>query len=194
MSDAAQLQRWLDAAISGDGAALGDLLDAHRDRLRETIHADIHGPLQRRFDASDVVQQACVAAVRDFPNFRGSTVAEFWVWLRTIEQNRLVDVVREQTAQRRNAKDEQSVATGFESPGHGTTASQHAMRGERRRQLEAAITQLPDGQREAVRLRYLRELKIADIASELDRSEEAVAGLLKRGVRALKQTLKGESL
>ena len=194
MSDFAEHERWLNAARSGDGVALGRLLDAYRSRLRETIDADIHGPLQRRIDTSDVVQQACVQAVRCFDQFRGTTLAEFWGWLEQVERHMLVDMVREHGAQRRDAHNERSGDNQRNAAGRFTTASQKVMRGERRRELEAAIDQLPDGQREAVRLRYLHELKVADIAQQMDRSEEAVAGLLKRGVKALKMILNDRSL
>lgn len=194
MSDSAELDQLLIAARNGDGVALGSLLDAYRSQLRETIDANIHGPLQRRIDASDVIQQTCVQAVRNFSQFRGSTLAEFWGWLEQVEQHMLVDLVREHGAQKRDAHTEQSGPAQNDAVARATTASQHAIRGERRRELEAAISQLPAGQREAVALRYLDELKIADIATKLDRSEEAVAGLLKRGVRALKAILNDRSL
>lgn len=194
MSDSAELDRLLVAARNGDGVALGQLLDSYRSQLRETIDANIHGPLQRRIDASDVIQQTCVQAVRNFSQFRGSTLPEFWGWLEQVEQHMLVDLVREHGAQKRDAHTEQSGPTQNDAIARATTAGQHAMRGERRRELEAAISQLPAGQREAVALRYLDEHKIADIATALDRSEEAVAGLLKRGVRALKAILNDRSL
>lgn len=189
-----QHERWLIAAREGDGVALGHLLDAHRGRLLAAIDADLHGPLQRRVDASDVVQLACVQAVRSFERFRGSSLGEFWNWLEQIERNMLIDLVREHGAQRRDARIEKSGNQPNDPAARATTASQHAIRGERRRELERAIAQLPEAQREAVRLRYLREWKVADIANELDRTEEAIAGLLKRGVKSLKSILQDRSL
>ena len=194
MSDSTEHEKWLAAARSGDGVALGRLLDAYRNRLRETVDADIHGPLQRRIDASDIVQQAWVQAVRKFNQFQGTTLAEFWRWLEQVERNILVDVVREHGAQRRDAHAEQSGDGHRNAVGQFTTASQKVMRGERRRELERAIDQLPDGQQEAIRLRYLHELKVAEIAQQMERSEEAVAGLLKRGVKTLKDILSDRSL
>lgn len=194
MSPLAEQELLLSAALAGDASALGLLLDSYRGRLLNTVESNIHGPLQRRIDASDVVQAACVQAVKSFEQFRGETLAEFWAWLEQVEQNMLIDLVRNHTAQRRDAGIERSSERPREAIGRATTASQQMMRGERRRELQAAIAQLPDGQRQAVELRYLRELKVAEIAQELARTEEAVAGLLKRGVRTLKAILQDRSL
>ena len=48
------------------------------------------------------------------------------------------------------------------------------------------LGKLPQDQREALRLRYLEGKTLLEIAERLDRSEMAVAGLLKRGLRSLR--------
>jgi RNA polymerase sigma-70 factor (ECF subfamily) len=58
--------------------------------------------------------------------------------------------------------------------------------------LTLALEELPADQREAVRLRHLEGLPLAEIADRLGRSEDAVAGLLKRGMRTLRERLKDE--
>jgi RNA polymerase sigma-70 factor (ECF subfamily) len=64
------------------------------------------------------------------------------------------------------------------------------MRTEAGIRLQQAIDELPDHQREAVRLRHLQGWSLAQIAALLDRSEVAVAGLLKRGLRRLRDGLR----
>jgi RNA polymerase sigma-70 factor (ECF subfamily) len=54
-------------------------------------------------------------------------------------------------------------------------------------QVATAMEQLPAAQREAIRLRYIEGLPVSEIASRLDRSITAVAGLLKRGLEALRE-------
>lgn len=78
--------------------------------------------------------------------------------------------------------------------GRATSASQKAIRSERQLRLQAVINELPEGQREAVQLRYLEGLKVGEIAKQMDRSEEAVAGLLKRGLSAIKDRIGNESM
>jgi RNA polymerase sigma-70 factor (ECF subfamily) len=63
------------------------------------------------------------------------------------------------------------------------------MRGESAVQLALAIATLPEAQQEAIRLRHLEGMSLAQIAQQMERSEEAVAGLIKRGLRGLRDRL-----
>jgi RNA polymerase sigma-70 factor (ECF subfamily) len=59
--------------------------------------------------------------------------------------------------------------------------------------LAQAVETLPEDQREAIRLRYLEGWSLAQIAEHFDRSQVAVAGLLKRGLRGLREYFDGAS-
>jgi len=194
MNDDVDPEQLLQSALAGNRQAIGRLLDHFRMQMRESLHGDLQGHLQQRIDESDVIQQTCVQAVQRFEQFRGSSLEEFWGWLRQIEQNVLIDLVRHHGAQKRSLEQEARSAEIQQLPAHATTPSQNAMRGERRQQLEQAILQLPDGQREAIRLRYLEGLAVSEISQQMERSEDAVAGLLKRGVSQLKEILSGFSM
>ena len=63
------------------------------------------------------------------------------------------------------------------------------MRGEDAVRLAAALCELPEDQRKAVRLRHLEGFTLQQLAEHFDRSPEAVAGLLKRGLRKLRKLL-----
>ena len=51
------------------------------------------------------------------------------------------------------------------------------------------MTDLPADQREVVLLKHCQGLSLADIASHLGRTPAAVAGLLRRGLQQLRETL-----
>ena len=53
-----------------------------------------------------------------------------------------------------------------------------------------ALAALPDAQRVAVEMRYLRQCKVKEIAEALGRSEGAVAQLLVRAMDALRHVLR----
>jgi RNA polymerase sigma-70 factor (ECF subfamily) len=53
-------------------------------------------------------------------------------------------------------------------------------------EIASALEQLPETQREAVRMRYIEGLPLAEISQRLDRTTTAVAGLLKRGLENLR--------
>jgi RNA polymerase sigma-70 factor, ECF subfamily len=55
--------------------------------------------------------------------------------------------------------------------------------------MEACLALLPAARKEALRLRYYDELPITDIVERMGRSETAVAGLLKRGLSALRELM-----
>jgi len=194
MVEPIDLQHTLDTAKAGDEEALGRLLDHFRTQLRETIHADVQGPLQRRLDESDIIQQACLRAMQAFAEqFRGTSVEEFWGWLRTIQQNAVVDAVRHNKAGKRNAHQEQSAGDPGAFAGQVTSPSQKAIQSERGRRLQAAIAALPDEQRKAVHMRHIEEQKIADIAAALGKSEDATAKIIFRGMSKLKDILRQQS-
>ena len=55
-----------------------------------------------------------------------------------------------------------------------------------------ALACLPDPQREALVLRYWEEWPLAEIARHMGRTHDAVASLLKRGLRQLRVLLQTE--
>jgi RNA polymerase sigma-70 factor (ECF subfamily) len=64
-----------------------------------------------------------------------------------------------------------------------------ARRGKDAVRLAEAMGELPEDQQEAVRLRHLEGWPLKRIAARLQRTEVAVAGLLKKGLRALRTKL-----
>ena len=67
------------------------------------------------------------------------------------------------------------------------------MLGEQIAELAAALDRLPDDQREAVRLRHFEGMPLTDIATAMGRSKVAAAGLIKRGMAALRQSVQADS-
>ena len=60
---------------------------------------------------------------------------------------------------------------------------------ERGLQLAKAMDELSDAQREALILQYWEGCSLKEIGQQLDRTEAAVAGLLHRGLKKLRQVL-----
>jgi RNA polymerase sigma-70 factor (ECF subfamily) len=70
-----------------------------------------------------------------------------------------------------------------------TSPGERAQRNEQAVRLAAALERLPEAQREAVVLHYWEDWPLAQIAEHLGRSTAAVAGLLQRGLKALREQL-----
>jgi len=189
------VEELLRRARRGDREALGELLEQHRAYLRILAERYIYGQLAARVDASDVIQQTCLSVYGNFDKFHGKEKAEFIAWLRRIHEQNIQNVVREHTLVQKRAlgreqprDDRQSESRQF-PPADQTTASQRVLRDERAVQLARTLEKLPDDQREVVRLRHLEGWSLARIAGQLDRSEAATIGLLKRGMRNLRKYL-----
>jgi RNA polymerase sigma-70 factor, ECF subfamily len=81
----------IEQAVRGDQRALGELLDRHRKRLRRMVAVRLDPRLQGRVDPSDVIQEACLDAVRRLPEYHRDPRIPFFLWLRLLVGQRLVD-------------------------------------------------------------------------------------------------------
>lgn len=67
------------------------------------------------------------------------------------------------------------------------------MRGEAVVELAESMSKLPASQQEALRLRYMEGWTLKKIAEHMQKTEMAVAGLLKRGLQGLREDLDNSS-
>jgi RNA polymerase sigma-70 factor (ECF subfamily) len=198
MKEALLVNALLEQARGGDREALGRLLEAQRTALHRLAQRQLDGPIVVRVDASDIIQQTFLEAHRSFQQFAGQDAPELIAWLHRILDHKVAGAIRDHASlQKRNVHRDRSLD---DSHGSGTslkqqldaghsTPSQKAMRGEEAQLLTRALTVLPNDQREAVRLRHLEGWTLADIARHFGRSPAATAGLIKRGMQALRRQL-----
>jgi RNA polymerase sigma-70 factor (ECF subfamily) len=195
-------QNKLIAAKQGDENARGELLNTFRPYLNVIAQRMLDDRIQGRLDFSDVVQATFLEASRDFHSFRGETVESFLAWLRNILKNNISTAHQEHLAtQKRSARREVSIASpagdnGSEVqlanmlPAETSTPSQRLMRDEAAVVLANCMEQIPDTQRDAIRMRYLEGMSLKEISQKMDKSEMAVAGLLKRGLQGLRDEMR----
>ena len=194
-------ERQLQKARSGLPSALETLIIRYRPYLKLLARLKLHGQLRSRLDDSDLVQEACMYAHRDFDKFRGETEEEFTAWLRKIMANLAANCVRDQQRQCRDVRlerqlhrlfdqssqmMERAVADSYSSP------SKHARRRERAVLLANALQELPTDSREVLVLRELEGKSLAEIAQLMDRSVNAVQKLWARSLVQLRRQLKTE--
>jgi RNA polymerase sigma-70 factor (ECF subfamily) len=200
--DSLDILELLERARAGDAEAVGKLLDRYRPYLRVIAQRQLDSDVRARVDASDVVQQTCLEAYRDLAQFRGSQEVELMAWLRQILRHNVSQTLQQHVfTQRRSVDRERSLDAGQTDeaanlgdflPAEQSSPSCRAMRDENAVWLAQALETLPEDQREAVRLRHLEGWSLAELAARFERSEVAVAGLLKRGLRALRKRLPPE--
>jgi RNA polymerase sigma-70 factor, ECF subfamily len=172
-----------------------------RSYLRHLARSQLDERLRSKLDPSDIVQQTLLQAHRALGDFRGTTDAEMAAWLRQILARNLAHTVRDFGRDKRNVARERSLQAAVDASSARLEAwlsadqsspSQHAQLNEQILQLCDALDQLPASQREAVRLHYWEGCALSEISERLDKTPAAVAGLLKRGMRKLRELL-GES-
>ena len=184
-------------AKAGEQPALEDLLKHYRPYLRIIAAQAIGSAIGRREDGSDLAQQTCMEAVTAFPNFQGTTEPQLSAWLKQILRRNIANLIRDNRAAKRDVRREQAInqkqdsATlcWYEPEAGDTSPSENILKGEAALNLAAALEELPQDQRVAVAMRYLDGRSLAEIAKELGRTNSAVAGLLHRGLKALRSTL-----
>jgi len=194
-------QQLLDNAQAGSAEALGELLEDYRAYLTVLAQRYLDTRLRGRLDAADIVQVTFLEAQRDLPNFRGHQIEELLGWLRHILRNNVSSAhQRHLYTQKRSAGREVSNSPTDSRPAHTdlapsetTSPSQRMMRDEAAVFLADCLEDLPDTQREALRLRYVEGLSLKQISEMMDKSEMAVAGLLKRGLQALRNKMISDS-
>jgi RNA polymerase sigma-70 factor (ECF subfamily) len=183
--------------MAEDPAAPALPLEAYRDYL-SLLARHLDRRLRGKLDSSDVVQQALLQAHRCRDQFRGRSEAEWLGWLRAILASTVAEVARAFGRQLRDVAREMSVHQALEESGRRferwlaaqqSSPSARASRREQTARLAAALARLPDDQRAAVELHHLQGRTLAEVAHDLGRSKEAVAGLLFRGIKKLRHML-----
>lgn len=196
-----QHQHLLDQALTGDPEALGNLLEHYRAYLTVLAKRYLDKRLSGRLDPSDIVQITFLEAQRDLASFRGHQIEELLGWLRNILRNNVSSAHQQHLfAQKRSAgrevsnspTDSRPAVTDL-IPSETTSPSQRLMRDEAAVYLANCLEEISETQREALRLRYVEGLSLKEISNEMEKSEMAAAGLLKRGLQALRQRMISDS-
>ena len=177
-------------------------LNQYRSYLKLMADLQLNPRLKVKGDASDMVQQTMLEAHRDFAGFRGKTEAELRAWLKMILTHNLLTEARRYGTDKRNAgsevslqdqMDQSSVLLHRQLVAEQTSPSVKLMKQERSEQLADALLKLLDNERSAVVLKHFHSWAVAEIAQHLGRTQEAVAGLLRRGLKKLRHHLSDEN-
>ena len=198
--DSSQTEQLLRAAQAGDSSAREQLLQRHRDALRRMIQLRMDRRLERRVDASDIVQDVLVEADRRLADYLESRRMPFHLWLRHLARDRLIDAHRRhRVAERRSLDREQPLASdqsgdrsAFELAAfvdrHPTPAAAATHR-ELEQRFQAAVEMLDETDREVILLRHFEYLSNQETAETLELSEAAAGMRYLRAMRRLRALL-----
>ncbi|HIE97023.1 MAG TPA: sigma-70 family RNA polymerase sigma factor [Planctomycetes bacterium] len=183
----------------GNVDALAGFLDVNRRQLMAFISRRLGDALRTKVEVEDIFQDVSTEAIRTLtPEWPGER--EPFSWLCHISERKIVDAHRHHfDAQKRDAGKER--ALDARSSGGGeiglvnmlvksmTTPSAAFSRNAREGRLQAAIAELKDDQREAIRLKYIENKPSKEIAEALGKSDAAVRVMLTRTMKQLHELL-----
>jgi RNA polymerase sigma-70 factor (ECF subfamily) len=201
---AADFEQLVTRARGGDEHAKAALLGQQRARLCQLVSMRIDKRMAARLDPSDVVQDAMQAAHQRFEEYLQDTSRPFYVWLRGITLDRLVDTFRRHVgAQKRSVLREQPgglwisdesehelanrLVTGSLSPGSRLLQAEMLAR------VQQALTQLGPADREVLVLRHLEQLNVDEIAQVLGITKVAATTRHFRALERLREVLGDDS-
>lgn len=189
------------AALAQDEAALAELFERYRKRLRRMVRLRLDRRLQGRVDASDVLQEAYLDLARRLPEYGREAKIPFFLWLRLVTGQRLLQIHRRHlgTAMR-DAEMEVSLyqralpqaSTEFLASqllGKFTSAAQKAIKAEMQIKLQETLNTMDPVDREVLALRHFEELTNQEIAQTLEITTAAASKRYVRALQRLKQAL-----
>lgn len=195
----------LDRARQGDGDAVNGLLERHRKAIRRMIDHRMDRVIQRRVDASDIVQDVLVEANRRLGDYLANPTMPFQLWLRHMARDRLIDAHRRhRVAGSRSLDREVPLVKAGGSEDSGTDLADHladreltpaaaATCRELERRFAAAVEQLEEADRQIVLLKHFEHLSTAEAAAVLGLTKPAAGMRYLRAMRRLRGLLGGVS-
>jgi len=169
-------------ARAGDRGAYDRLFALHSGRTLMFIRARLGPRLRAAVESRDVLQDAYLAAHRDFDAFEYTDEGAFGRWLCRIVENRIRDL-----GAYLGAKKRQVVALPAPEPETGPVTA--VDRDERRQALLRGIDALSEDHRSVLLLRYFEGLDAEEAARRMGRSAGAVRKLTARALAELGESL-----
>ena len=200
-NDAADISELLARLRQGEQQALADLFAHYREALRRMIDVRLDPRLGGRVSPSDVLQEAYIDALKRVEHYFAKPDMPFFLWLRWIAGQRLIDVHRQHLgAQIRDAGQEislnyagvpaaSSACLAARLVGDLTSPSAALVRAERFAMLEDALARMDALDREVLTLRHFEELSNTETAAVLGIQPAAASKRYVRALRRLKDIL-----
>jgi RNA polymerase sigma-70 factor, ECF subfamily len=202
MTDPGDLAELLARAAAGDEAALTELFSRYRKRLKQMVRLRLNRRLQGRIDDSDVLQEAYLEAARRLPEYLADRPLPFFLWLRHLTGEKLIDTHRRHLGARmRDAAQEVSLHRGpmpaassaslaAQLLGRLTSPSQAAVKAETRLRVQEVLNRMEPLDREVLALRHFEQLTNAEVAETLGLNESTASSRYLRALKRLKDELR----
>ncbi len=194
--DSSETTRLLEQVRDGDRDAFEKLFARHRPYLRQVVSLRLDPKLRARVDASDVVQETHLEAVRRLPDYLERRPMPFRLWLRKTAYERLLMIERHHVDAQRRAvgrevalPDRSSLQLFGQLLAAGSTPSQQLSRAELARRVRQAVARLADIDKEILLMRNLEGLSNHEVAQVLEIAPAAASQRYGRALLRLRKLL-----
>jgi RNA polymerase sigma-70 factor (ECF subfamily) len=186
----------LDLLRSRGEEAVAELFDRYRPKLLRMIALRLDARILGKVDSEDVLQDSFVVASRRMEDYLDQPTVPFFVWLRQITSQVLIDTHRRYLGAKMRDVSQEVALHRVGSPSASsaflaahladslTSPSQFAVREETVLEIKSALETLGEIDREVLVLRHLEELSNNEVAEILGIDKFAAS---KRYLRALKR-------
>lgn len=184
-------KQWVEAALEGNSEALDQLLLLYYDRALAYISGRMSESQHRHFEPADILQATYMKAYRHIDTFKPQHKHSFFAWIKQIADHQLYDESRKMTRRANVGLATQKAGSGsyFDMmaavPGNDPTATALFKKKELEGAFHLAMAKLDARYQEAIRLRYLEEHPMPEVAQALGVTEDALRGILHRARKKL---------
>ena len=165
-------------AQQGDSQAIGEIFECYRVSIFRYLYyrtGDGH-------TADDLTSEVFLRMIRSLGSYRRQEVA-FLAWLFQIAHNLLTDHYRKMSYRNHLQLEDQQIVMQDSSSQPSSDAGLNSLA------LRQALERLNEEQRDVIIMRFVTGMPIAEVAQALNKSEDAVKGLQRRGLAALRDVL-----
>lgn len=163
---------------NGDKQAYSVLVQRYLSKIWRLAMSILHNEQE----AEDAVQDVFLTLWQSLEKWDPDGEAKFSTWIYRVSFNKCIDIKRK----RKPTTDTDDI----DIPSSEKTAYQNILQNELSQKLSNLLEELPEMQRMALLLYYYEELSITEISDRLEKSEQSVRSLLKRGRATLKEKMR----
>lgn len=187
-------------AVKGDRTALQRLLLKHHSRLRTHISRRLPKGADALITVDDVLQETYIDVFRSIRSFEARGPDSFFLWVRTIAHHRLLDAIKAHRTLKRGAGPNmkpayqgsflvllEAVATREKSP-RSVIIGRESIGA-----VQVAMAGLTSDQRTAVKMLFLEERTVEEVAQSFGRTTGSIYMLVQRALNKLRDVLESSS-
>jgi RNA polymerase sigma-70 factor (ECF subfamily) len=176
--------------LAGDRSAISELIERHSHRVRSYIVMMVKDDAI----ADDIFQETFIKAVKVIDEGRYVDSGKFLSWVLRIAHNRVLDYFRREKSSRQINESE----AGYDMLGtmrfSEPTTEDEIVHSEVEHVVRELIGELPEEQREVVRLRYYSKLSFQEIAEHTDVSINTALGRMRYALINLRRMIKERNI